>query len=70
MSKTHLISGQANSKLSHEMKGFCIFSEWPTVLPLNYGSQKLTHFCKQVYIGVCILGGQKITNSQADLHSR
>lgn len=36
-----MISGQANSKLSYEMRGFCVCSEWATVLPLNYGSQKL-----------------------------
>lgn len=48
------------------MRDFCVFSEWPTVLSLNCGSQT----CKQVYVWVCFFVVQIITNSQADLHSR
>lgn len=60
----NFISGQANSKLSYEMRGFWVFSEQRIVLPLNYGGQKLRN-CKQVYVRGCIFVEQLITNSQA-----
>lgn len=64
-----MISGQASSKLSFEMRGFCVFSAHLLLALKRWWSETQTHG-EQVFIRVGVFVVQIITNSQADLHSR